>query len=192
MPPTRQITVTNDLYKFSSMKIDVHISRETFADMVMPMVMPLVEDSAIDEKELVDDCIGATKDYLEDLIKAYEPKYLDFINRYSNSTAGKKIAFLFADGMVGDKPWTYHGNMGYHTVQSWIDRNQKDYSVLIIGACNPEKLAVDGDPLIVFPDDIVSYVRKEHLSWSMVLHMREITTYTVEYELAKLARLRSA
>jgi hypothetical protein len=117
-------------------------------------------------------------------------KYIDL---YGNINNLDKYAMLSGHGYY-NKDWFYYDNINYFTVQSWIDKFDGKYSALLLCICNLGNSTPKSEKSIIFlPDYIVdfrTYPKRETIFSLIVPNLGEIDSYTIDYELKRLEKIK--
>ncbi|MEK7177086.1 MAG: hypothetical protein AAB719_02240 [Patescibacteria group bacterium] len=115
----------------------------------------------------------------------------EYIETYKKSVGKTRTACLMAHGCVGRGSWLYadRGRIGY--VQSWIDKRDFEYGLIVLYSCNVMGFTpTSKHALLLVPDSSFSLF-KVNLGVSNInlIHpTKGELEHTIEYELSELRK----
>lgn len=117
-------------------------------------------------------------------------EYKELIEAYAKRNKLEKIAILMAHGEEINKKWYYYNEDKAFSVQSWINKVDGEYKVLIINSCNPGKNIIKSkkSPLLM-PNETYSGLSLRRGRVQIEFFLPEIgyvDSYMIEEELEKL------
>lgn len=91
---------------------------------------------------------------LEDFLP---PKFKELVDLYSKENKLERIAILDAHGDVKDKKWCYSNGKNLFSVQSWINKMDGKYKLLILKVCNEKGHGISSkESVVCFPSKAYS------------------------------------
>lgn len=144
------------------------------------------EESGLNNKSVLDTIASETaKNFLK-----LNKEYSELIEVYANKNNLEKIAILMAHGENINKKWHYANEYNSFPVQSWINKMDGKYKVLIIYTCNPGRNEITSkkSPVLV-PNGIYSNASLEKGKVQIELFLPGtgyVDSYLIEEEMEKL------
>lgn len=153
----------------------------------------LEEFQSLGEKfqEVVEEWKDTVEEHLTSLLGVLDNYEEEYVRLYLRSIDTPHIACLMAHGGVDRKEWLYTDGERTRRVQSWIDRREKDYGLLILCCCNDAGLTPKSRrALLLVPDSTFSIAKVEAGSsnFSLVHPTKGELEHIIEHELSELRK----
>jgi len=153
--------------------------------------MAAVFDARIASKKYGVKYIPGLEAYFTNSLDKKEREYLELCRC---SASNPRIACLYAHGENIAGKWCFFDGEQKIRVQTWINRHENDYPILIICSCNPGSLTPTSKAVLLIPDNTVSGTRLDsgaaHLS---IVHPEKgELEYIIEYEISLLKNNRQS
>lgn len=138
------------------------------------------------------------KEYFKDEIERtldnfLPPKFKELVDLNSRENKLERIAILEAHGDEKNKKWCYDDGENLFSVQSWINKMDGKYKLLILAVCNKEGHNISSKKsLVCFPNEVYSVRGREHGEVQIELFipgLRYIDSYTIDDDIKKLRKL---
>lgn len=117
-------------------------------------------------------------------------KYKELVEVYGKKNKLEKIAILMAHGEEVNGKWKYLNEDKSFPIQSWINKMDGKYKLLIINSCNPGRNEVKSKKSpILMPNETYSGLRLEKGLVQIEFFLPEtgyVDSYMIEEELEKL------
>ena len=142
------------------------------------------------------DCLESITDaqyFLDEKLDQFfgsTPEYREYIDLYGQVHDLEKYALLVAHADTNGE-WVYFDGGREHTVQSWVDNVDGNYSGLLLCVCNPGSHTPKSEKsILLVPDSDIDYVssEREPIFSLLVPEVGELYSYTVSYELEQLRK----
>jgi len=167
-------------------RADIFVSPDLFHDIRMRLEEGEEDFGESDTVEYFTDCESVLHNGIDSCTREYIQLFV------STSQKPKSFAFLNAHGFCEKRSWMYSDGRRANKVQSWIDRYDDKYAVLVLLVCNTDHLTPRSKKsLLVVPD---RSFRPHHLglgeaSLSLIYPEKGELDYTIEHEIVELKRL---
>ena len=93
---------------------------------------------------------GTLKDFLP-------PKFMKLVNLHSKQNGLERIAILNAHGGMKNNKWSYSDVENLFSVQSWVNKMDGKYKILLLKVCNEEGEEISSKrSIICHPNEIYS------------------------------------
>lgn len=132
--------------------------------------------------------LGRHLDSLLNIFDGYEKEYAELFMR---SVGKPNIACLVAHGGTGTGRWVFTDGEQTRKVQSWIDRREKDYGLIILCCCNEGAITPKSRHALLFVPDSDFSIAKVEVGvshFSLIHPTKGELEHVIEYELAELRR----
>jgi hypothetical protein len=148
------------------------------------------QDMKIDRKLKTELDLHLLKDKIKKITLELKPVYNEIIGAYAKKNKLERIAILYAHGGEVNKKWYYYRGEKAFSVQSWINKMDGKYKILILGCCNPgaNEISPKKSPVLASNE---SHKDKEIENGEVHLELYlpkkgYLDSYTIEEELRKL------
>ena len=177
-----------NIFKYTLGEVDFFYSKDFGREETQKLIRETAQDPSIKLGE------GYFKDTITQTLDCFlHPKFKKLVDLTSKKNKLERIAILSAHGDSINHRWYYDDGENLFSVQSWINKMDGKYKLLILAVCNEKGHDISSKKsLVCFPNEVYSERGREHGEVQVELFipgLKYVDSYTIDDDIKKLRKL---